>query len=271
MSYRYLLIVESPNKTQKVESILGNGWKVVASKGHVRDLPVRALAISEPDYRLQYEVTEQRRPIIAALKKLAGQAEKVYLATDPDREGEAIAWHLKDALGLSEAQYERVTFTEIVASAVRAGVAAPRRIDMDRVHAQEARRAVDRLVGYKVSPLLWDALGSGTSAGRVQTPAVRLVYDMDKAIAAFKPTKHYGARLRFGDGAWAADWLTAPHLKDGQEYVLDEALARMAAATAGSCGPRDRSPSKQRWSRPPRSESAPILLSGCRAASSRQR
>lgn len=225
-----LVVLESPNKTAKVESLLGAGWKVVASKGHIRDLPLRELGVDESKFELQYEMTDRSRGIVAALKKLATQCEKVYLATDPDREGEAIAWHLKDALGLKDSQCTRIAFKTIDESGVRAGVASPRPIDMQLVHAQEARRACDRLVGYKVSPILWGSLGSGVSAGRVQSPALRLVYDREVAISKFKPTSHFGAKMSFDGGRWSAEWETATFLQAGQEYVLDRAIAEMAAS-----------------------------------------
>jgi DNA topoisomerase-1 len=225
-----LVVLESPNKTAKVESLLGAGWKVVASKGHIRDLPPREVGIEESSFELQYEMTDRSRAVVAALKQLATQSEKVYLATDPDREGEAIAWHLKDALGLKDSQCTRITFNSIDATAVQAAVAATRPIDMDLVHAQEARRALDRLVGYKVSPVLSDSLGSGVSAGRVQSPALRLVHDREVAIAKFKPTNHFGVKLSFDDGSWCAEWVATPLLQAGQEYVLDRALAEMAAS-----------------------------------------
>ncbi|PPU05590.1 type I DNA topoisomerase (plasmid) [Xanthomonas campestris pv. campestris] len=227
-----LVVLESPNKTAKVESLLGPGWRVVASKGHIRDLPPRELGVDESSFALQYEMTDRSRAVVAALKSLAASSEKVYLATDPDREGEAIAWHLKDALGLKDSQYTRITFNSIDAGAVKAALRAQRPIDMELVHAQEARRALDRLVGYKVSPILWDSLGSGSSAGRVQSPALRLVYDRETAITKFVPTNHFGAKLTFDGGRWCAEWDTSAELQAGQAYVLERALADAAA----SCG-----------------------------------
>ncbi len=152
------------------------------------------------------------------------------MATDPDREGEAIAWHLKEALELSDDDYQRVTFSEITDSAVHKAVAQPRRLDMQLVHAQEARRALDRMVGYLVSPLLSDQLGMSLSAGRVQSPAVRLVVDREREIQGFRETNHFGARVSFDGGAWQAEWHTKPFLQGDQKYILDEALASRAAA-----------------------------------------
>lgn len=238
-----LMVVESPNKVKKIASILGDGWQVEASAGHVRDLPKRELGIEGEGYELQYEFIPPA-PIpgspgrffpggearVGRIAQKARQADTVYLATDPDREGEAIAWHLKDALDLQESEYQRVTFNEITAEGVRKAVASPRRIDMQLVHAQEARRALDRIVGYMVSPLLSDQLGMPVSAGRVQSPAVRLVVDREREIQAFRETNHFGARVSFDGGAWTADWNTKPFLEADQKYLLDEALAARAAA-----------------------------------------
>lgn len=238
-----LMVVESPNKVKKIASILGDGWQVEASAGHVRDLPKRELGIEGEGYELQYEFIPPS-PIpgspgrffpggearVGRIAQKARQADTVYLATDPDREGEAIAWHLKDALDLQDGDYERVTFTEITAEGVHKAVASPRRIDMQLVHAQEARRALDRIVGYMVSPLLSDQLGMSVSAGRVQSPAVRLVVDREREIKAFRETNHFGARVSFDAGAWSAEWNTRPFLDADQKYLLDEALAARAAA-----------------------------------------
>lgn len=240
-----LMVVESPNKVKKIASLLDDDWQVLASSGHVRDLPrqVESLDIQPPRYEMNYEFIP-RAPIPGApgrffpggkdrvdrIAKEAAKADMVYLATDPDREGEAIAWHLKEALNLDEADYERVTFTEITVSAINKAVASPRRIDMKRVHAQEARRALDRIVGYAVSPLLSDQLGMTVSAGRVQSPAVRLVVDLERRIQAFRETNHFGAAVAFDGGAWSAEWNTKPFLGEDQKYVLDEALATRAAS-----------------------------------------
>jgi DNA topoisomerase-1 len=222
-----LMIVESPNKTKKISSILGSGWDVRASIGHIRDLPKEGLRIGA-DYALTYEILERSKAVIATLKQRAKQAEAVYLATDPDREGEAIAWHLKECLDLQS--YSRVTFDSITDKAIHAALATPRQLDMNLVHAQEARRCTDRLVGYKVSPALSRQTQlSGVSAGRVQTVAVRLVLERQRAIEAFKETKHFGVEAVFDDGAWKAQWDTRPHLDEGQQYILDRALAERAA------------------------------------------
>jgi DNA topoisomerase-1 len=220
-----LVIVESPGKIKKLSAILGDGYRVVASVGHVRDLPSNSMGFEPPAFRPTYVPTDRGRDVIAKLKVAVAAATHVLLATDPDREGEAIAWHLADTLRLRNAK--RITFTEITAPAVRAAIATPRAIDMDRVHAQEARRVLDRLVGYRVSPALSDKAGSKLTAGRVQSPAVRLVVDREREIRAFRATEHYGAELTFAGlaGNWKAVWQTKAHLAPGQDYLLDDALA----------------------------------------------
>ena len=222
-----LLILESPGKVKKVQSYLGNDWKVVASVGHVRDLPERELGVSLPDFIPNYTPTERGKDVLKRLKGLVASAAAVYLATDPDREGEAIAWHLTDALGLHNPK--RVTYGEITAAAVQAAIKAPRTLDMDLVAAQEARRVLDRFCGYLVSGPLSRAAGIRLSAGRVQSPAVRLVVEREKHIKNFVSVTHYGAELTFPEG-WSATWITKPWLEDGQEYLLDRTLAETAAA-----------------------------------------
>jgi DNA topoisomerase I len=221
-----LLIVESPAKRKTITAILGPGFAVEASMGHVRDLPRRAIAVAPPDFSPAYELTERGESVVARLRKAAAGVDRVLLATDPDREGEAIAWHLCEVLGLRNAQ--RVTFGEITERAVRAAMAAPRPLAMPLVRAQEARRVLDRLVGYLVSPALSDRAEQSLSAGRVQSPAVRLVHEREQAIRAFQVTRHFAVELRFaGDPAWSAKW--SPTLPEGQAYVLDPAAAQAAA------------------------------------------
>jgi DNA topoisomerase-1 len=224
-----LVIVESPGKVKKITALLGAGYKVVASVGHVRDLPPKDLGVSPPNFQPQYEPTERGREVLARLRKDVAAANRVLLATDPDREGEAIAWHLADALKLRNP--ERITFTAITKDKVLAAVASPRVIDMPRVRSQEARRTLDRIVGYRVSPALSNRAGQALSAGRVQSPAVRLIVDREREIANFKITEHFGAELVFNntDGTiWRAAWDTKPHLIEGQNYLLDAELARRA-------------------------------------------
>ncbi len=227
-----LMIVESPNKIRKIKSILdalgGGSWEVAASVGHIRDLPAKELGVAAPSYAPLYELTERGRDVVRRLKMAAGKAEEVYLATDPDREGEAISWHLKEALHLGN--YQRVTFDAITAAVIADALRHPRRINDHLVQAQEARRVLDRLVGYQVSPELSRQTGQrGLSAGRVQSPAVRLVVDREREIEAFRETKHFGAEVSFDANAWRAQWETAPFLPKGEKYLMDKPLAELAA------------------------------------------
>ena len=228
-----LLILESPGKVKKVQEILGPGWKVAASVGHVRDLPVKEMGVAAPDFKPQYLPTDRGKEVLSRLAGMVKNAEEVFLATDPDREGEAIAWHLQDALKLKDAK--RVTYTEITEAAIRAALSAPRSIDMALVAAQEGRRVLDRFCGYMVSGPLSNATGEKLSAGRVQSPAVRLVVDREKEIKAFSSTTHYGAELTFENvdnitDGWKAALLVKPWLEKEQEYLLDKSLAEKAAA-----------------------------------------
>lgn len=228
-----LVIVESPGKLKKIRAILGAGFKVEASVGHVRDLPQNDMGVAAPDFKPHYEKTTRGKDVLKKLKSAVEASDAVLLATDPDREGEAIAWHLADALKLKKPQ--RITFQAIEEKPVKAAMAAPRPIDMQLVHAQEARRVLDRLVGYTVSPVLSAQAGQKLSAGRVQSPAVRLVVERERAIKAFKPTQHYGVLLHFTaeSGAhWTAAWDTKPHLADGQEYFTDATFAERVGASA---------------------------------------
>jgi DNA topoisomerase-1 len=222
-----LMIVESPNKTKKIKAILGDGWEVAASVGHFRDLPAKDLGVSS-DFELTYEFTERGKATIDALKPRVARAEMVYIATDPDREGEAIAWHLVETLKLKK--YQRVTFDAITESVILKAIASPRQLDMNLVRAQAARRAEDRLLGWKVSPLLSRQTGvSGLSAGRVQSVAVRLVVDRQAEIDAFRQTKHFGVEASFDDGKWKAQWDTGTHLVEGQQYITDRELPNRVA------------------------------------------
>ncbi|MDR1083565.1 MAG: type I DNA topoisomerase [Deltaproteobacteria bacterium] len=226
-----LLIVESSGKVTKIQSILGGDWKVAASIGHVRDLPRDRTGVYPPDFEPRYEATERGLKVIADLKRLAAGADSVYLATDPDREGEAIAWHLKEVLDLKNPH--RVTYTEITESAIKKAVAQPRPIDDNLVRAQVGRRVLDRLVGYRVSPAVTQIAGKNLSAGRVQTPALRLVVEREEAIRLFKSTTHYGVELNFGQTGtpeWKAVWNNKNWLPPGQEYFLDRDTADRLAA-----------------------------------------
>jgi DNA topoisomerase-1 len=226
-----LMIIESPGKIEKLTSILGADWKIAASVGHVRDLPQRDIGVEPPDFRPRYELTERGETVVARLKSLVKAADAVYLATDPDREGEAISWHLQQCLGLKNPL--RVTFNEITPSAVKSALVSPRAIDVRRVAAQEARRVLDRLVGYMVSPELSRQTGQRLSAGRVQSVAVYLVVERERQIRAFKPTEHFGAALFFAGAKseWRAEWVTKPGFAtDENPYFLDRPFAQAVAA-----------------------------------------
>lgn len=187
-----LVIVESPAKAKTIRKYLGNGYEVTASMGHIRDLPKSQLGIDvEHGYAPQYINIKGKEKIIKELKTMAKNSDEVFLATDPDREGEAISWHLANLLGLDTQAPQRVTFGEITKKGVTQGMAAPRAIDMDLFNAQQARRILDRLVGYKLSPFLWRKVRRGLSAGRVQSVAVRLIVDREKEIEAFQPEEYW--------------------------------------------------------------------------------
>lgn len=224
-----LLIVESPNKVAKISEILksaGGDWKVAASVGHIRDLPRKERGVESPLFIPQYEIPETKQSVVTKLRGLVKQAEEVYLATDPDREGEAISWHLQEVLSLKK--YKRVTFDAINTPVVLGAIRAARAINMNEVKSQEARRVLDRLVGWLVSPSLCKAAGqSNMTAGRVQSPAVRLVVERERDIQKFQVTKHFGAQLSFGD--WVANWDTKDFLEAEAKYLLDIQPAQRAA------------------------------------------
>ena len=189
---RYLVIVESPAKVKTIKKFLGSNYVVMASNGHVRDLPKSQLGIDiEHDYEPKYITIRGKGEILAALRKEVKKADKVYLATDPDREGEAISWHLSQALKLEKKKTYRISFNEITKTAVKASLKNAREIDTDLVDAQQARRVLDRIVGYKISPLLWAKVKRGLSAGRVQSVALRIIADREDEINAFIPEEFW--------------------------------------------------------------------------------
>ena len=188
----YLVIVESPAKVKTIKKFLGSSYTVMASNGHVRDLPKSQLGIDvEHDFEPKYITIRGKGEILAALRKEVKKADKVYLATDPDREGEAISWHLCKALKLEDKKTYRISFNEITKNAVKASIKSAREIDMDLVDAQQARRALDRIVGYEISPLLWAKVKRGLSAGRVQSVALRIIADREDEINAFIPEEYW--------------------------------------------------------------------------------
>lgn len=187
-----LVIVESPNKVKTIKKFLGKNYEVMASQGHVRDMPKSTLGVDiENDFEPRYITIRGKGNLLSGLRKEAKKADKVYLATDPDREGEAISWHLTKALPLDESKYERITFNEITKNAVKNSLKASRKIDMDLVDAQQARRMLDRIVGYKISPLLWAKVKRGLSAGRVQSSALHMIREREAEIEAFIPQEYY--------------------------------------------------------------------------------
>ncbi|MHC1694777.1 MAG: type I DNA topoisomerase [Eubacteriales bacterium] len=187
-----LIIVESPAKAGTIKGYLGNGYKVVASKGHVRDLPKSSLGIDvDNNFAAKYINIRGKGDLISSLKKEAKNADNVFLATDPDREGEAISWHLANALGIPEDKTKRIAFNEISKTAVKAAIKHPRTLDMNLVNSQQTRRLLDRLVGYKISPFLWKNVKSGLSAGRVQSVATRLIVEREEEITAFNPVEYW--------------------------------------------------------------------------------
>ncbi len=191
-----LVIVESPSKAKTIGKYLGPDYVVKASMGHLRDLPKSVMGVDLESFDPKYIAVKGKESIISELKAAARQADTVYLATDPDREGEAISWHLKELLKLSDERTHRVTFNEITQRVVRESIAAPRSIDMDLVNAQQARRILDRIVGYQLSPLLWKKIRRGLSAGRVQSVATRLVVDRENEIRAFVPREYWSLDVK---------------------------------------------------------------------------
>lgn len=195
-----LVIVESPSKAKTISKFLGKNYKVIASQGHVRDLPKSQLGIDVDDnFNMKYITIRGKGPILAQIRKDAKNADKIYLATDPDREGEAISWHLAYVLNIDPDSNCRVEFNEITKNAVKNAIVNARPIDIDRVDAQQARRALDRLVGYGISPLLWAKVKKGLSAGRVQSVATRLVVERDREIEEFIPEEYWDISVSLGD------------------------------------------------------------------------
>ena len=194
-----LVIVESPTKSKTIEKFLGKNYTVRASMGHLRDLPKSTFGVDiENDFEPKYINIRGKGDLIKELKGLAKKADKVFLATDPDREGEAISWHLAHILDIDPSQKCRIEFHEITSTAIKDALKHPRTIDMEKVDAQQARRIIDRIVGYKLSPLLWRKIRKGLSAGRVQSVAVKIIADREKEIAEFIPQEYWtlNAKLR---------------------------------------------------------------------------
>ncbi|GAB4536793.1 MAG: type I DNA topoisomerase [Anaerolineae bacterium] len=249
-----LVIVESPAKARTVGKFLGRDYVVKASVGHVRDLLRSQLSVDiENDFAPKYRVPKEKRPIVNELKSIVKNAAEVYLATDPDREGEAIAWHLIEATGIDEDQVRRVVFHEITQNAITEAFAHPRGLDMNRVNAQQARRILDRLVGYMISPLLWENVRSRTSAGRVQSVALRLVVEREREIQAFVPEEYWSIEAELAKRVPERPLFVAKLIKIGGEkvdlrneedtHLIVEELERAAYVVADvRTGERKRSP-----------------------------
>ena len=223
-----LVIVESPAKAKTIQKFLGTGYAVIASNGHVRDLPKSQMGVDiEHDYEPRYITIRGKGDILAKLRKEVKKADHVYLATDPDREGEAISWHLAQALKLEEKQYKRITFHEITKKAVKNSIKEARGIDMNLVDAQQARRVLDRMVGYEISPILWAKIKRGLSAGRVQSVALRLICDREDEINAFIPEEYWTleAKLKGEKTAKAFPAKYTGELKNRQ--ALDQLLKKL--------------------------------------------
>ena len=211
-----LVIVESPTKSKTIEKFLGKDYKVLASFGHIRDLPKSALGIdTENDFKPKYVIPTKSKVHLSELKKAAAKADEIYLSTDPDREGEAIAWHVAEALKLKD--YKRIAFHEITQGAISEAIEHPRQLDMHLVDAQQARRVLDRLVGYKLSPLLWRKLAKGLSAGRVQSVALRLICERENEIRKFQPVEYWS--------------ISAALKKTDSEKIFEAKLAQKAGKT----------------------------------------
>src|SRR5512139_1563488 len=216
-----LVIVESPAKAKTVGRFLGRGYTVRASVGHVRDLLKSQLSVDvENNFAPKYRVPNEKKEVVKELKKLAQKAEEVYLATDPDREGESISWHLLEAADIDPDRAKRVVFHEITDSAVREAFSHPRQINMDLVDAQQARRILDRLVGYNLSPLLWRKVRNRLSAGRVQSVALRLVVEREREIQAFVPEEYWSIEAELRPDGIKETFIAKLAKVDDQEPVL---------------------------------------------------
>ena len=193
-----LVIVESPAKAKTIEKFLGKDYKVMSSYGHIRDLKKHDMSINTSTLEPEYEIPEEKEKLVKELQTTAKKAEKIWLASDEDREGEAISWHLCEVLGLDEEKTSRIVFHEITEPAILKAIETPRHLDMNLVNAQQARRVLDRLVGFKLSPVLWRKVKPSLSAGRVQSVALRLIVDREREIQNFKSVPFYSVSGVFG-------------------------------------------------------------------------
>ena len=227
-----LVIVESPNKCKKIQSILGSNYIVKASVGHVADLPLKSIGVQSPDYEPEFILTERGKKTVSGLKQIAKKCDDVYLATDPDREGEAISFHLAHFLKLK--QPKRVVFNEITDKAIKKAMQNPSDINEPLYQAQKARRVIDRLVGYKVSPKLSEIAQERLSAGRVQSVALRIIVDREQEITNFKVTNHYGVKVKVHSSSidWELNWDTKEYITADNPYILDKAVAEAVHKTS---------------------------------------
>ena len=193
-----LVIVESPAKAKTIEKFLGKDYKVMSSYGHIRDLKKKEISIDMTTLEPDYEIPDEKKKLVSELRSQVKKSEKVWLASDEDREGEAISWHLCEVLGLDEKNTNRIVFHEITKQAILNAIENPRRLDMNLVNAQQARRVLDRLVGFKLSPVLWRKVKPALSAGRVQSVAVRLIVEREREIQAFQSEPYYRVNAIFG-------------------------------------------------------------------------
>lgn len=215
-----LVIVESPAKAKTIAKFLGSGYRVVASNGHIRDLPKSQLGVDvENNFEPKYITLRGRGEVLKKIRKEAKGADTIYLATDPDREGEAISWHLAHILDIDEKEPSRIVFNEITPTAVKAAIKTPRTIDMDLVNAQQARRVLDRLVGYKISPILWAKVRKGLSAGRVQSVATRLIVDREEEINAFEPKEFWSIQADLLSAQGKKPFTAQYYGKDGKKVI----------------------------------------------------
>ena len=229
---KYLVIVESPAKVKTIKKFLGSNYEVAASNGHVRDLPKSQLGVDvEKDYEPKYITIRGKGDILANLRKEVKKAEKVYLATDPDREGEAISYHLIEALKLQNKPVHRITFNEITKTAVKESLKHPRDIDLNLVDAQQTRRVLDRMVGYKISPLLWAKIKRGLSAGRVQSVALRIICDREEEINAFIPEEYWTLEAKFKVEGEKKPLTAKYHGDIASKEQLDEILKQLEGAS----------------------------------------
>lgn len=247
-----LVIVESPAKAKTIQKYLGQGYEVIASMGHIRDLPKSKMGVDkENDFKPQYTDMKGKEDVIKELKKRARKCDKVYLATDPDREGEAISWHIAQLLKLDMNDNNRVAFNEITKSGVKKGMSNPHKIDVDLVNAQQARRILDRLVGYELSPFLWKKVKRGLSAGRVQSVAVRLVVDREEEIRRFVPKEYWSIDAKFIAPGSRKVFDASLALVDGKKFEIadktaaDELLSRLENAEYSVKSVRKRVTKKQ--------------------------